>query len=566
MLRAAFLERVSNDELAERNTIRTQDASLHKTYDWHFAEGSAEPWDFVGTFADDGVSGTIPLDQRPEGRRLMALVRAGEVDIVCVTRGDRLARDRGVAEAIADEFWGREVRIEAVNDHIDLTTPAGRLHFAIMCAFSHYERELIRDRTTLGRDQKASEGKFINGPVPFGYEVVGERLVPSTRRIEQLCSEEEAVTEADVVREMFRRVRTGDSALAVLRWLRQAGVPSVHRYYDKRADRYTEVSHPLWQYPRVREILRSSTYHGKRVLKYAKPNSGRFKKQIEPVIQVVPALVSKEVWDSVSVAMKGHTSNFHKGEAEGYVYLLTGKVVCGYCGFNMGGNHHVRPGGKEYLYYACSGKSASKTNARRTGVVCGDSPRLNGYALEARVLEMIDDLVDDPHQAFAALLGEQREQYAVVDEHGLRARAVQQRVAGLQRGRASLVQSLREGLITPDEFRDSSAATARDLAEAQRELAALEAEASVARTLDEQLQQAQAVIDLLTEEWPQARADNDRPALRAMLQPLVQKITVRQADIEYRILFQSSSDRTQSCDCLQIVRTTDLIGLVARAA
>jgi site-specific DNA recombinase len=559
--RAAYYARVSNDELAERNTIRHQDASLHKTYDRHFGADADDPWEFVGSFTDDGVSGTIPLDQRPDGGRLMALIRRGEVDIVCVTRGDRLARDRGVAEAVADEFWGREITVQSVNEHIDLTMPAGRLQFAIMCAFSHYERELIRDRTTAGRDTKAHEGKFINGPVPFGYEVAGERLVPSTRKIAQLDC-----TESDVVREMFRRVAEGQSALAVLRWLRQAGVPSVHRYYDKRADRYTEVSRPLWDYPRVRAILRSSTYHGRRVLKYAKPNSGRYKKQIEPIVQVVPALVSKELWDRVDEALKGHTSNFHKGEADGYVYLLTGKVMCGYCGFLMGGSHHVRPGGKEYLYYSCSGKSPSKTNARRTGSVCADSPRLNGYALEERVLLMIDELVDHPEQALGALLSEQQEHYGIVDRHTLRARAVQQRVAGLQRGRASLVQTLREGLITPEEFRENSATTARDLAEAQRELAALEAEASVARTLDEQLQQAQQVIDVLAEEWPQARAEGDRQALRAMLQPLVQKITVRASDIEYRILFQSSSNSSQSCVCLQIVRTTDLVGLTAGAA
>ena len=84
----------------------------------------------------------------------------------------------------------------------------------------------------------------------------------------------------------------------------------------------------------------------------------------------------------------------------------------------------------------------------------------------------------------------------------------------------------------------------------------------MAKTLDEQLGQAQQVIAVLAEKWPQARAAQDRPALREMLQPLVQKITVRQDEIEYRILFRNSGDRSQSCDWPLITRTSNLGGLL----
>src|SRR5215471_777417 len=554
--RVAFLERVSNDELADRHTILNQDIALHKAYDWHFAEESPDPWEFVGTFKDDGVSGTIPLELRPDGGRLMALVRRDEVDIVCVRSADRLARDRGVAESIADEFWGRDVRIESVNEHIDLTTPAGRLQFALLCAFSHYEREVIRERTMNGRARVAGEGKFINGPIPFGYDVLDDVLVPSNQMLDGL-----GCTEAEFVKQMYERVAAGESARALWTSLIDAGVPSVHRYYSKKAKQYSVKSHPQWEYPRVRTILRSSTYYGRRVQNYTQPNgAGRLKSKgptLEPVVQNVPPLVTRELWDRVEKAMQGHTSNFNRGEDDRFVYLLSGKLVCGECGFKIGGNYIKRANG-EYLYYCCSLKSPGKMNARRLRKTCSDSPRLNGFAFEERVLQMIDDLVAHPDQILDALTAEQRAQHGMVSQQASQMRALQQRIARLQRGRVELLRSLRQGDITAEEFRSESSATTTDLADAQREMAALEAEGNLARTLDEQLAEARDVIDILAVEWPKARAEQDRPALREMLQPLVQKITVWNDRYEYRILFHNSSDCGQSCDCLLITQTLTL--------
>jgi len=550
---AAFYERVSNDELVERNTIRNQDTSLHKTFDQHFGLEASEPWTFVGTFADDGVSGTIDLDQRPDGARLMALIRRGEVDIVCVTRGDRLTRDRAGAEVIADEFWGRDVTIRAVSEHIDLTTPAGRLQFALMCAFAHYERELIRERTMNGRARVAGEGKFINGPIPFGYDVVDGMLVPSQHEIEVL-----GCTEAEFVEQMYTRVKAGESARALWAWLMDSRLPSVYRYYNKKAERHRVKVYPQWKYARVRDILRSTTYYGQRVLKYSRPGAGRLKKQLEPVVQAVPPLVSRQLWNDVEQAMQGHTANFHSDDTDGFVYLLSGKLVCGYCGFKLGGNYIKRSNGRTYLYYACTLKSPSQMNARRLGTSCPDAPRLNGFVFEERVLEMIDEVVAHPEQILDALAAEQQVQRGAVDSHTQRMRTVQQRIARLQRGRAELLRSLRQGDITADEFREQSTATTMDLADAQQELAALEADSNVVRTLEEQLSEARQVIDLLAEEWPRARAECDRVTLRAMVQPLIQKIVVRRDEYEYTILFHRSSNTAQSCDCPSITRTIPL--------
>jgi len=46
----------------------------------------------VETYADDGVSGTIPLHERPEGRRLLEEAKEGKFVAALVYRLDHLGR------------------------------------------------------------------------------------------------------------------------------------------------------------------------------------------------------------------------------------------------------------------------------------------------------------------------------------------------------------------------------------------------------------------------------------------------------------------------------------------
>jgi site-specific DNA recombinase len=62
--RAAIYLRVSSEEQRDRETILTQR---------NFAERYCALHEIVpaGWYADDGISGTIALEQRPEGARLL---------------------------------------------------------------------------------------------------------------------------------------------------------------------------------------------------------------------------------------------------------------------------------------------------------------------------------------------------------------------------------------------------------------------------------------------------------------------------------------------------------------
>ncbi|HEX2171968.1 MAG TPA: recombinase family protein [Dehalococcoidia bacterium] len=70
--RVALVGRVSSEDQAERGTIEAQ---------LHFLRQFADLYklDVVGEYFDDGISGTIPLADRPEGRRLAGKWTGGPV-------------------------------------------------------------------------------------------------------------------------------------------------------------------------------------------------------------------------------------------------------------------------------------------------------------------------------------------------------------------------------------------------------------------------------------------------------------------------------------------------------
>ena len=83
--RVAIYARVSTDEQAERQTIADQ---LDACREYCRAKG----YEVITEFRDDGVSGAMPFDERPQGKLLLGVARDGLFSKVVVYCVDRLGR------------------------------------------------------------------------------------------------------------------------------------------------------------------------------------------------------------------------------------------------------------------------------------------------------------------------------------------------------------------------------------------------------------------------------------------------------------------------------------------
>ena len=137
----------------------------------------------VGEILEDhGVSGSVPIRNRPAGARLLDLLQPG--DVVVASRLDRVFRDAQDALTVSREL--REAGVDLILTDIG-TEPAnrdgiGRLFLTIMSAVGEFERYRIKERQADGIRSKRGAGGFTGGSRPFGWRVVGEgrgaQLVP----------------------------------------------------------------------------------------------------------------------------------------------------------------------------------------------------------------------------------------------------------------------------------------------------------------------------------------------------------------------------------------------------
>ena len=161
----------------------------------------AKGWVVSGIFIDPGHSGSSL--ERPGMEKLIAGVEAGGFDVVLVYKLDRLSRSqKDTLYLIEDVFMANETDFVSMQESFDTSTVFGRAMVGILSVFSQMEREVITERTLMGRSGRAEEGLWHGGgtePIGFNY-VDGELVIDpveaeQVRRVYSLYADGYTVTE-----------------------------------------------------------------------------------------------------------------------------------------------------------------------------------------------------------------------------------------------------------------------------------------------------------------------------------------------------------------------------------
>jgi DNA invertase Pin-like site-specific DNA recombinase len=87
----------------------------------------------------------------------LTYVRAG--DSLVVWRLDRLGRSLKELIDIIKDLNNRNIDFQSLTEHIDTSTPGGKLIFHIFGALAEFERDLIRERTKAGLAAARARGR-----------------------------------------------------------------------------------------------------------------------------------------------------------------------------------------------------------------------------------------------------------------------------------------------------------------------------------------------------------------------------------------------------------------------
>lgn len=200
--RVALYTRVSTEDQAKEGF--SLDAQLERLRYYAKAQG----WSVAGEYVDEGHSGRTT--KRPQYQRMMD--ERGQWDTLLVLKMDRIHRNSRNFMAMMDQLRKEDKEFASVTESLDTSTAMGRFVMDIIQRIAQLESDQIGERTYVGMEQKAKQnGGSLGKRAPFGYAYNEAGLL------------EPVPSEADAVRELFRRFVQGAGKQELAAWLNGQG-------------------------------------------------------------------------------------------------------------------------------------------------------------------------------------------------------------------------------------------------------------------------------------------------------------------------------------------------------
>lgn len=441
MYRASAYLRLSKEDgdKAESDSIANQRDLIH-----HFLSDKPDI-QLAAERIDDGFSGAR-FDDRPAFQKMIADIKAGEINCVIVKDLSRFGRNFVEAGRYIDQFFPQHgVRFIAVNDHYDSAEGRSPSDNVLLPFMNLVNDAFCRDISIKVRSQleiKRKKGDFIGSFAVYGY-----LKDPEDRH--KLIIDEFA---ANVVRDIFKWKMDGASQQRIADRLNENGVlsPMEYKRFCGLAYRTGFQVNPKakWTAVAVGRILKNECYIGTLIQgKRTTPNH-KVKKTIEkPMEEWVrvennhPPIVSRGNFAIVNRLLLQDT---RIAPHEEKVSLFSGLLFCGDCKQTMIKNGVCKKG-KTYSYYMCGTNRTTKkcTSHRVPEQLVHDVVLASLKQHISNILQMEKVLNDIGQRPF------QREEIRKLDARIMKK---QEEIKRYQKLKTTLYESLADNLLDREEY------------------------------------------------------------------------------------------------------------------
>lgn len=437
----AIYTRVSTDEQAQEGySIAEQETTL-RTY------CQLREWQVYDVYSDPGFSASNI--NRPAMQRMIYDAKAKKFDMVLVKKLDRFSRSqKDTLYLIEDVLKPVDISFMSMTENFDTNTPFGKAILGILSVFAQFERETIKERTSMGRVERAKDGYFHGGGhIPFGYRFIDGELI---------VEEYEAVQ----IRDAYELFLSGLSIHAVCKTLREKYGGS---HWSHVSAVYNALQIPVYV---GMVTFAHEVYQGRH-----------------------DAIVSQEQWDAVQARweslkreqlLSGKNVLPFKGN-----YLLSGLLKCPRCGGNyiVKGNYSGHGDKKVYRgYYTCI--SRAKTNKNKIKDPNCKNKSWPTIALDKVITDMILAMSNDQNEFLKVLTGENNSTAA-----DMKIAALQGRLKDIENQLGRLLDLYQIGSFPLEEIAERS----RKLGEEQNHIIA-EIEAVSANKKQKSVKEAQGLL------------------------------------------------------------------------
>jgi hypothetical protein len=243
---------------------------------------------------------------------------------------------------------------------LDLATAAGRMVARMLGAAARHESEQKAERVRRAREQGARAGQ-AHGALGFGYvrdPATGEwRMEPG---------------EAEIVREVARRILAGESLRGIAIDLNARGVPTPQK-----------APHG-WRSPNIRQLITAGRYCGWREWTPAPTRGGRGRGRGMGELVAKgdwPPILSREETERLRLLLSDPARRTGRAAR----YLLSGILRCGRCGAPLNAHLDSRRGSRRYHCFAQPGMN-------RCGALSVAGPAIEWHV----VTQLLAALTDTP--------------------------------------------------------------------------------------------------------------------------------------------------------------------------
>ena len=369
-LRVAAYARVSTKDEDQLNSYAAQ-VEYYTAYC-----GSKPEWDFVGIYADPGITGT-KMRRRKRFNEMIRDTLDGKIDLIIVKSVSRFARNTVDLLATVRELREKGVKIFFEKENIDSLDSKCDMILSIHASLAEDESRSISTNIRWRKEKQVEAGEVsYNMGMLYGYRQA---------KANKETGEKQPVTiyepEAEIIRDIYLKYLIGYTYREIIRDFTERGI---------KPPRVSKSG--LWQTSTVKSILENEKYMGDVILQKTYMRDFLSERRVKNTGQAPqkyvdnnhPAIIDKTTWQAVQAEMERRvslrtTEETGKGRYSGQ-YAFSGKIECGCCGAGFR-RHNNRGAG----VWTCKQHIKSKD-------ICGQLS-INENDLEAAFVRTLNGLI-----------------------------------------------------------------------------------------------------------------------------------------------------------------------------
>lgn len=303
--------RVSSDSEKQGESFENQ-----TTY-YETLISSNPEYEFVGVFADRGITGTV--DNRQQFQEMIERCRNGQIDIILTKSISRFARNTVVMLETIRELKNLNVEVRFEKENINTMSGDGEFMLTVLSSFAQEESKNVSDNLKWRVRRNFEQGKILINTSRFlGYDKdqYGD-LVINQR-------------EAEIVKRIYDVYLKGNGCFKIAKMLNEEMIPS--------------VTGGKWHESTILGILKNEKYKGDAILQktYSKDHITKKKVRNKGELDMFyihdnhSPIIYEEIWDMVQdeIKIRGHSKGNTGERSTKYQnkYPLTGMLFCSKCG------------------------------------------------------------------------------------------------------------------------------------------------------------------------------------------------------------------------------------------